>query len=104
MTARRNPTPIGEALQAFYRQAGLVRRMDQVTAIERWAPAVGAHIAAVTRPLSVTPDGVLWVRVATHAWAHELSLMAPRLLARLNADRSGRIHALRWVVGPLDRP
>ncbi len=101
---KRSPTPIGEALDAFLRRAGLVRRIDQANAVERWASVVGPQIAAVTRAEAVTADGLLWVRVTTSAWAHELSLMSPRILARLNADRKGRIRSLRWVVGPLDRP
>ncbi len=103
MTTRRGPTPIGEALQAFFRQAGLVRRMDQADAITRWPDAVGPQVASVTRAESVTADGVLRVRVATAAWATELSMMTPRILARLNTDRKGRIRSVHWVVGPLDR-
>jgi predicted nucleic acid-binding Zn ribbon protein len=64
---------------------------------------VGPQIAAVTAPESVTADGVLRVRVATAAWANELSLMTPRILARLNAGRSGRVKEIRWVPGPLER-
>ncbi len=47
---------------------------------------------------------MLRVRVATAAWANELSLMTPRILARLNAGRTGRVKEIRWVPGPLDRP
>jgi hypothetical protein len=33
-----------------------------------------------------------------------LGLMAPRILARLNAGRTGRVKEIRWVPGPLNRP
>ncbi len=104
MADERRPTPLADALASYLRQAGLVKRVEQAGIVEEWAELVGPQIAAVTRPESVTPDGVLRVRVATAAWANELSLMTPRVLARLNASRAGRVREIRWVPGPLDRP
>jgi predicted nucleic acid-binding Zn ribbon protein len=53
----------------------------------------------VTAPESVTPDGTLFVRVATSAWMTELQLMAPQVLAAVNAGRgAGRIKAIRWLL------
>lgn len=97
------PVPLSDALTSFFRQAGLTKRVQQAGIIEEWAELVGPQIAAVTAPESVTPDGVLRVRVATAPWANELSLMAPKILARLNAGRTGRVREIRWVPGPLDR-
>jgi predicted nucleic acid-binding Zn ribbon protein len=91
------PTPLAEALTSYFKQAGLTKRVQQAGIIEEWAELVGPQIAAVTSPESVTPDGILRVRVATAAWANELSLMSPRILARLNAGRSGRVKEVRWV-------
>jgi len=96
------PTPLAEALTSYFRQAGLTKRVQQAGIIEQWPALVGPQIAAVTAPESVTPDGVLWVRVATAAWATELSMMSPRILARLNAGRSGRVKEIRWMPGPLE--
>jgi predicted nucleic acid-binding Zn ribbon protein len=95
------PTPLAEALTSYFKQAGLTKRVQQAGIIEAWAELVGPQIAAVTAPESVTPDGVLRVRVATAPWANELSLMAPKILARLNAGRSGRVKEIRWAPGPL---
>jgi predicted nucleic acid-binding Zn ribbon protein len=95
------PTPLADALTSYFKQAGLTKRLQQAGIIEEWAELVGPQIAMVTAPDSITPDGVLRVRVATAAWATELSLMAPRILARLNAGRSGRVKEIRWVPGPL---
>ena len=61
-----------------------------------WPRLVGQQIAAVTKPLSVTADGTLFVAVTTHAWMTELSLLEPELLASepsRDARRSGQI---RW--------
>ena len=97
------PTPLADVLTSYFKQAGLTKRVQQAGIIEEWAALVGPQIARVTEPDSITPDGVLRVRVATAAWANELSLMSPRILARLNAGRSGRVKQIRWVPGPLDR-
>jgi predicted nucleic acid-binding Zn ribbon protein len=102
--AERAPTPIAEAVASFLRQAGIIRRVQQAAILEEWAGLVGPQIAAVTAPQSITPDGVLRVHVATAPWATELGLMAPRILARINQGRSGRVKEIRWVPGPLDRP
>jgi len=83
---KRRPVPISEALSGFLKRRGLSKRVEQAGAIDRWPSAVGAQIAAVTKPLSVTPDGTLFVAVTTHAWMTELSLMEPDLLKALNAS------------------
>ena len=70
-------------------RSGFAKRVQQAGVIEAWPELVGPQIAAVTAPESVTPDGVLRVRVATAAWANELSLMTPRILARVNDGRQG---------------
>lgn len=88
----------GEAVDRFLARAGLARRVAQAGVIEEWPGLVGPQIAAVTRAESVTADGVLRVLVATAAWANELSLMTPRIMTRVNADRVGRIREIRWIV------
>jgi predicted nucleic acid-binding Zn ribbon protein len=103
MTEKTRPTPLSEALTSYFKQAGLMKRVQQAGIIEEWAMLVGPQIASVTAPESVTPDGVLRVRVATAPWANELSMMTPRILARLNAGRSGRVKEIRWVPGPLEK-
>jgi predicted nucleic acid-binding Zn ribbon protein len=87
----------GEALDRFLARAGLARRVAQAGVIEEWPALVGPQIAAVTQAESVSPDGVLRVLVATAAWANELSLMTPRIMAQLNGGRVGRIREIRWI-------
>jgi len=95
---------LGDALDAWIARNGMVKRFDLAVAVAAWPEAVGPQIATVTRALAVTPDGTLMVRVATHAWATELGLMAPRILTRLNGNKRGRVQHIRWQVGPLDQP
>lgn len=72
--------------------------------VAEWGTLVGPQIAAVTRARSVTADGTLMVRVATHGWATELGLMTPRILTRVNGSQKERVYHIRWQVGPLDGP
>jgi predicted nucleic acid-binding Zn ribbon protein len=99
----RRPASLADALASYLRRSGFAKRIQQASVIDAWPDLVGPQIAAVTSPESVTQDGVLRVRVATAAWANELSLMTPRILARLNDGRQGRVKEIRWVPGPLDR-
>jgi predicted nucleic acid-binding Zn ribbon protein len=98
------PTRLSEALDNYLRTAGLKKRLQQAAILEEWMTLVGPQIAAVTAPQFITADGVMRVHVATAPWATELGLMTPRILARLNQGRSGRVKEIRWVPGPLDRP
>jgi predicted nucleic acid-binding Zn ribbon protein len=95
------PTPLSEALKLYLKSSGLSKRVGQAGVVEQWGQLVGPQIAKVTAAEAVTPDGVLRVRVATPAWAAELSLMTPQILARVNAGRAGRIVGIRWLAGGL---
>lgn len=97
-TSKSRLATAGEAIDRFLARAGLARRVAQAGVVDEWPGLVGPQIAAVTRAESVTPDGVLRVLVATAAWASELSLMTPRILAKVNAGRAGRIKEIRWVI------
>lgn len=101
MTARKGSRPqaVGEALKSYLTKSGLGRRLAQAEVIPEWTRLVGAQIAAVTAPESVTPDGTLFVRVGTSAWMTELQLMTPEILAALNAGRgAARIRTIRWLL------
>mgnify|MGYP003578938436 FL=1 len=96
---RTRAVPVGEALQGYLKRTGLARRVGQAQVIPDWPRLVGSQIAAVTTPESITPDGVLFVRVATSSWMNELQLMTPDIMARINAGRgAGRIATIRWLL------
>jgi len=96
---QRQPMAVGDALRNYLARSGLTRRLAQAQVIPDWLSLVGPQIGAVTRPESVTPDGTLFVRVATSAWMSELQLMAPQIMAAINAGRgAGRIRAIRWLL------
>ncbi|MGH7699065.1 MAG: DUF721 domain-containing protein [Gemmatimonadales bacterium] len=96
---RRAPVRLGEALEGYLASTGLGRRLAQAGVIPDWPRLVGPQIAAVTAPESVSPDGTMFVRVATSAWMTELQLMMPEIMARINAGRgAGRIKTIRWLL------
>lgn len=101
MSGPRNkrPQPISAAISSFLEQSGLRDRVDQASVVPEWPRLVGAQISAVTEPLSVTSDGVLFVAVRTHAWMSELSLLEPELLASINRrpDRP-LVKKIRWQL------
>ena len=65
-----------------------------------WRDAVGARIADRSEPV-LLERGTLAVKVATSVWAHELSLLAPSIVARLRA-RNVAVDELRFRVGAID--
>jgi predicted nucleic acid-binding Zn ribbon protein len=95
---RRTPMAVSDALRGYLTRSGLGPRLAQAQVVAEWPRLVGPQVAAVTRAESVTPDGTLFVRVATSAWRNELQLMMPELMARVNAGRgAGRIKTIRWL-------
>src|SRR5579883_2247719 len=73
--------------------------------IDTWRAAVGARIAERATPVWLEA-GVLVLRVPSSVWAHELSLLAEDVCARLRAQGVDA-RSLRFRVGPappIDRP
>ena len=78
---------------------GIAERVKRAEVVAEWDDLVGPRIAAVARPTGLRGD-TLFVGVESAAWRNELSLMRPRLLAKLNAGRSeGRIERIVFLQG-----
>ena len=86
---KRKPAPLGDVVGSYLKGAKLDVRVEAASVVPEWESLVGKQIALVTKPISVTTDGTLFVAVTTNAWMNELSLMEPQLLRALNA-KSGR--------------
>jgi len=96
-----------EPMEAILDRAGESRfaRARSPIELKVWRDAVGARIADRARPISLW-GGVLLLRVPTSVWAHELSLLAGEVCARLR-ERGIQARELRFRVGALeavDRP
>ncbi|MGH7651547.1 MAG: DciA family protein [Gemmatimonadaceae bacterium] len=86
---KRKPEPLANVVGSFLRAAKLDERVEAAQVVPEWESLVGKQIATVTKPISVTQDGTLFVSVKTNAWMTELSLMEPQILRALNA-KAGR--------------
>ena len=86
---KRKPEPIANVVGSFLKESKLAERVEQASVVPEWELLVGKQIALVTKPISVTADGTLFIAVKTNAWMTELSLMEPQLLRALNA-KAGR--------------
>ena len=86
---KRKPEPLSNVVGAFLKSAKLEERVEAAQVVPEWESLVGKQIAKVTKPVSVTQDGTLFIAVTTNAWMNELSLMEPQILRALNA-KAGR--------------
>jgi predicted nucleic acid-binding Zn ribbon protein len=95
---RRAPRPLSAALTGLTDQLAPRTTLGEVQRI--WPEAVGAGIAKVAEPAK-EHAGVLTVFCRGSVWASELDLMAPEVIAKLNARLGeGRITTLRCVASP----
>jgi predicted nucleic acid-binding Zn ribbon protein len=76
-----------------------------LAAVQRaWPEAVGDLIAAEARP-AAERGGVVTVTCSSSVWAHELDLMSPVLIERLNETLEGPVVTrLRCRAAPLRGP
>lgn len=83
----------GQAVARLADEHGLSEEMRAHRVIVEWRDIVGSRIASVAWPEGLS-KGVLWVRVKTSPWLHELSLLKGQLLAQLK-DAIGDVEAER---------
>lgn len=90
---------IGGIVDEMFAQMGIKERVARAEVVAKWPELVGRHIADVARAVGVKGD-TLFVAVESAAWRNELSLMRPKLLAKLNAGRrEGRIERIVFLQG-----
>jgi predicted nucleic acid-binding Zn ribbon protein len=79
---RREPRPLGPAVAALADRLAPLTPLAEVQRV--WGDAVGEVVAAQAEPTG-EHEGVLVVTCASAVWAQELDLMAPDVIARVNA-------------------
>jgi predicted nucleic acid-binding Zn ribbon protein len=96
---KRRPRRVSDVIGDVLTRAGVADRIAQASVIPDWIALVGPQIGRVTAPMSITPQGTLFVAVTTNAWMNELSMLEPELLRRIN-ERTGRlaIKRIRWQL------
>ena len=106
---RSEPTAFGELVSGLVEDRGWDKDVSIARVTACWETVAGGDVAAHSRPVSLR-DGTLTLEASSTAWATQLRLLAPTLLARV-ADEVGagivtvlRIHgpaAPSWKRGPL---
>ncbi len=104
----RDPVPAGAVLDSLVSTGGWSERLAGHAVTGRWDEIVGATLAEHATVESFS-DGVLTVRCDSTAWATQLRMLVPALLARLAQEagdgivRSVQVNgptAPSWVHGP----
>lgn len=94
---RRSPRPLGLALSRAQSAWAPETLLGEVQTV--WQDTVGPAIAAEATPRAER-GGVLTVACSASVWAHELDLMAPAIIEKLNLNlRVGQLTKIRCVTG-----
>ncbi|MFR9797542.1 DUF721 domain-containing protein [Streptomyces sp. MS06] len=97
----RDPLALGAAINRLITERGWEAPAAVGGVMGRWPQIVGADLAKHCEPERYDEDErVLVVRCDSTAWATNLRLLAPTLVARLNEDLGhGRVRMIK-VIGP----
>ncbi|MFF6907488.1 DUF721 domain-containing protein [Streptomyces sp. NPDC012389] len=99
----RDPQPLGSAINRLITERGWETPAAVGGVMGRWPQIVGDDLANHCVPLRYDEDPaarVLTVSCDSTAWATQLRLLAPQLVARLNADLGQGTVRMIKVVGP----
>jgi predicted nucleic acid-binding Zn ribbon protein len=101
----RDPLPLGAAVRRLTVERGWEMPLAVGGVLSRWPDLVGPDVARHCAPEGYDEESrVLTVRCDATAWATQLRLLAPRLLARLNADLGDGTVKVIKVLGPAGVP
>ncbi|GAA3373287.1 DUF721 domain-containing protein [Streptomyces sannanensis] len=97
----RDPLPLGAAINRLISERGWETPAAVGGVMGRWPQIVGEDLAKHCVPQRYDEDDrVLTVQCDSTAWATQLRLLAPRLVARLNEDLGqGSVKVIK-VLGP----
>lgn len=97
--AARDPQPLGSTMRVWVKAAGVGADLTRATLFGRWESIVGADVASRCIPTSFV-DGELVVQAESTAWATQIRLLAPQLLARINGELGDRTVLRIRAKGP----
>ncbi|MFI6765756.1 DUF721 domain-containing protein [Streptomyces sp. NPDC050355] len=97
----RDPLPLGAAINRLITERGWETPAAVGGVMGRWPQLVGPEVAQHCEPQKYDEDArVLTVQCDSTAWATQLRLLAPTLVARLNEDLGHGTVKLIKVLGP----
>ncbi|KAA8966512.1 MAG: DUF721 family protein [Mycobacterium sp.] len=95
----RDPQPLGEAAREVARRHGWSSRVAEGLVVGQWAVVVGHQIADHATPTALR-EGVLSVAAESTAWATQLRMMQPQLLAKIAAQVGHGVVTALKITGP----
>lgn len=102
--AKQTPSTLGEILGKVMGEHGLGRGGLMAKLLSVWDGTVGAGIAKHALPESIK-GGILTVTVDSPVWMHQLSMMAPGLIEKINTVMGADAVAdIKFRSGKLERP
>jgi predicted nucleic acid-binding Zn ribbon protein len=95
----RDPAGLGDAVAELVEQRDWSKTLIAAGLLPRWEQIVGAHIAAHCRPERLEAGELTCIAEST-AWATQLRLMTPQVLARIAAEVGSDVVSKLRVRGP----
>ena len=96
---RTEPTAAGTLIESILKRHGVAVTVREHRIVTGWRELVGERVAARAWPDGLK-DGVLFVRVTSSAWMHELSFLRDDVAKRANEMCGGKVvRAVRFHVG-----
>ena len=97
----RDPVTVGQAVEGMVNDRGWQERTSVASVTARWADIVGPDIADhATIERFDSETSTLVVRADSTAWATQLKLLSPQLMARLVEEVGSGVVTSLTVVGP----
>ena len=81
----RDPAPLASTLKRWLGDAGAGTDLTKATVLGRWVEIVGTEVAGHCEPISLV-DGELLLRAESTAWATQLRMLAPQIVAKINRE------------------
>jgi len=81
----RDPAPLGSTLKRWLGDVGAGTDLTKATVLGRWKEIVGAEVADHCVPVSLV-DGELILHAESTAWATQLRMLAPQIVAKINKE------------------
>jgi len=98
------PRLLGEILPETLKKKALYLPTKDRPLIDAWNRAVGSQIGSKAQPDRLRDD-VLYVRVATSVWMHELQFMKQDIIVKLNGILGGNpVTQIRFFIGEVEAP
>jgi predicted nucleic acid-binding Zn ribbon protein len=96
---RRDPQPLGSVVSGLLAERGWQKGLAESRVLADWPAMVGPQVAAQSTPVSLRA-GELRVEASSTAWATQLRLLAPNLLARIAEQVGAGVVTSLSITGP----